>query len=72
MEQLLKNLMNEGFSISLYPCVEDQDSYFVDMKMNGKRAYFSIKKARTEEFRNIIEVTIEQLAKTIRQNGKST
>jgi hypothetical protein len=65
MEKLIKNLLDEGYSIMLYNAIEDRDSYFIDMKKNGKRMYFSVKKEKANEFENFLETTIEQLAKQI-------
>jgi len=72
MEKLIKNLLDEGFSIALYNDIEHENSYFVDMKKGFNRACFSISKDKTEQFPNYIEIIIEQLSKTINSNGKQT
>ena len=69
MENLIKSLLDEGYSIMLYNAIEDKNSYFIDMKKNGKRMYFSVKKDKAKEFDNFLEITIEQLAKQIKYHG---
>jgi hypothetical protein len=66
MEKFLKELLDDGFSVSLYNDVEHDGSYFVDIRRNAKRLYTSVPKKSTEDFPNMIEVTIEQLSKAIR------